>query len=67
MTGEIAIRNHYVGETSFYILADKDTAMMQRLLRATLLDQQTTSILGGWLDAEDDDHYEAELSVWERV
>ena len=67
VTGEIAIRNHYVGETSFYILADKDTAMMQRLLRATLLDQQTTSILGGWLDAEDDDHYEAELSVWERV
>ena len=66
VTGEIAIRNHYLGETSFYILADKDTSLMQRLLRATLFDQQTTSILGGWLDAEDDEHYEAELAIWER-
>lgn len=66
VTGEIAIRNHYLGETSFFILADKDTVMMHRLLHATLLDQRTTSILGGWLDAEDDDHYEAELSIWER-
>lgn len=67
VTGEIAIRNHYFGETSFFILADKDTAMMHRLLRATLRDQQTTSILGGWLDAEDNDHYEAELALWERA
>lgn len=67
VTGEIAIRHHYLGETSCYILPEKNTTLMQQLLHATFRDPQTRSILGGWIDAEDDDHYEVDLSLWERA
>ncbi|MDD5862056.1 MAG: beta-ketoacyl synthase N-terminal-like domain-containing protein [Prevotella sp.] len=63
VTGEIAIRNHYHGETSFYILPGKDEALMDQILRAAFLDGKTTSILTGWLDAEDEQHYEADLKI----
>lgn len=63
VTGEIAIRNHYHGETSFYILPEKDEALMEQILRAALLDGKTHSILTGWLDAEDEAHYEADLRI----
>ena len=63
VTGEIAIRNGYQGETSFYILPCKDESLMQTIIKASYLDHQTQSILCGWLDAEDETHFEAELFI----
>ena len=59
VTGEIAIRNHYQGETSFYILPERNDQLMQQILEASLGDKSTKSILGGWIDYEDDKNFVA--------
>ena len=63
-TGEIAIRHHLQGETSFYILPDKDEALMQQILEASLAGTGTTTAISGWVDAESETIYECELSVY---
>ena len=65
VTGEIAIRNGYHGETSFYILPHRDERLMQQILQASCLDPMTQSILCGWLDYEDDTHFVADLRILE--
>lgn len=65
VAGEMAIRNGYQGETSFYILEEKDADLMQTILRATFTDGKMKSAITGWLDAEDETHYEADLSIIE--
>ena len=63
VTGEIAIRNGYHGETSFYVLAEKDDVQMQEILQTAFMDAQTQSALTGWLDYEDATHFEADLYI----
>lgn len=63
VTGEIAIRNGYHGETSFYILPAKNEEQMQTLIQTAFLDSQITSLLTGWIDYEDREHYEADLYI----
>ena len=63
VTGEIAIRNKYFGETSFMVLPDHDPQIMAQQLQHAFLDPMTTSVLGGWLDCTDEDHFEAELYI----
>lgn len=66
VTGEIAIRNHYHGETSFYILPHKDEQQMREAIESTFVDTTTQSVLTGWIDYEDEHHFEAELRIVER-
>ena len=61
-TGEIAIRHHFQGETSFYILPEKDEALMQQILEATLNATNAKSAICGWIDAESDTKFECEIS-----
>lgn len=61
-TGEIAIRNHFQGETSFYILPEKDEALMQQIHEATLNATNAKSAISGWIDAESDTKFECEIS-----
>ena len=63
VTGEIAIRNHFHGETSFFILPDKDEKMMEEILQASCRDTQSNSFLTGWIDYEDERHFEADLKI----
>lgn len=63
VTGEIAIRNHFHGETSFFILPDKDESMMEEILQASCRDAQSKSFLTGWIDYEDERHFEADLKI----
>ena len=63
VTGEIAIRNGYHGETSFYILPHKNELLMQDIIETTFMDEHTTSVLTGWLDYEDSEHFEADLYI----
>lgn len=67
VTGEIAIRNRYFGETSFYILPRRDAEMEHTLVDTAFSDAATNSVIGGWLDYEDDDHFEADLRLVFRV
>lgn len=63
VTGEIAIRNHFHGETSFFILPDKDERLMEEILQASCRDAQSKSFLTGWIDYEDERLFEAELKI----
>jgi 3-oxoacyl-[acyl-carrier-protein] synthase-1 len=66
-TGEIAIRHHLHGETSFYILPEKDDRTIDMLLRSSLQDRLTHSMIGGWIDYQDSNHFEAEVSIIEVI
>ena len=66
VTGEIAIRNHYHGETAFYLLPERDEKSEEKLIRASFTDAATTSVLGGWVDCTADEAFEAHLMLFER-
>lgn len=63
VTGEIAIRHHYHGETAFYLLSRRDEQLMRQTVEASLLDPDTRSVLSGWVDCQDEDHFEAYLTL----
>ena len=65
VTGEIAIRNHYHGETSFYILPSKAERQMNEVLETMFMDTQSKSVLTGWIDYEDGENFEADLMLIE--
>lgn len=67
ITGEIAIRNKYYGETSLYILPLRDEETMHTVLNASLLDTQTQSVVTGWIDCTADDSFIADLYILERI
>ncbi len=64
VTGEIAIRNKYLGETSFYVLESRDDRHIARVIDEAFMDGVTRSVLGGWLECASDDSFEADLSLW---
>ncbi len=66
VTGEIAIRNKYYGETSFIVVESCDAHIMARQLMNAFQDPMTQSILGGWLDCNDENHFEARLFLVEK-
>ena len=66
VTGEIAIRNKYYGETSFIVIESCDAQIMARQLMNAFRDPMTQSILGGWLDCTDENHFEARLFLVEK-
>ena len=61
--GEIALRNGYHGETSFYVLHEKSDTLMDKVLRASFQDADTRSIIGGWIDCTSDEEFECEISI----
>ena len=50
VTGEIAIRNGYRGETSCYLLPDFDAGILVETSRQALQDPGTRSLLTGWVE-----------------
>ena len=64
---EVAMRNHYHGETSLYLLAERDKETMRQVLQASLLDSDTDSVITGWLDYYDHDNFVADLYIVERT
>ncbi len=63
VTGEIAIRNHWRGETSFYVTEAPDAAQMAFHLACAFQDQVTDSILAGWVDSSRNDDFQAFMTV----
>jgi len=66
VTGEIAIRNHWRGETSFYVLEAPDAAQMAFHLACAFDDPETESILAGWVDSRNNDDYQVFMTLIER-
>jgi len=63
VTGEIAIRNKYYGETSFYVLDCLNTEKMKQIIDDAFQDEVTESVLGGWLECYDNNNFEAYLFI----
>ena len=58
VTGEIAIRNKYYGETSFSVLEDFDLGTMVRGLESAFLDPMTSSAVFGWVECGSEDDFD---------
>jgi len=67
VTGEIAIRNKYYGETSFFVMENDDASVISRQLVNAFQDPKTLSILNGWVDCFDEDHFEAHLFILDKL
>ena len=63
-TGEIALRNGYHGETSFYILAERNEKLMQRVIKSTFIDRDIKSVIGGWIDCPSEDKFECDIRIY---
>lgn len=63
-TGEIALRNGYHGETSFYLLAERNEKLMQRVIKSTFIDRDIKSVIGGWIDCPSEDEFECDIRVY---
>ena len=66
ITGEIAIRNKYEGETSAYVLERFDPAQFAALVEQSFLDGVTGSALCGWVDARSEGDFTAFAFLVER-
>ena len=63
VTGEIAIRNKYYGETNFIQIETPDTDVMTRAVASLAMDGETESVLTGWIDAIDENRFEARMGI----
>lgn len=63
VTGEISIRNKYLGETSFYVLDHYEEETIQKIINVSFMDEDTKSILTGWIDYYDSSHFEARMNI----
>lgn len=66
VTGEIAIRNHWRGESSFYVLEAPDAAQMAFHLACAFQDSVTESILAGWVDSRNNDDFQVFMTLIRR-
>ena len=66
VTGEIAIRNHWRGETSFYVLEEPDASQMTFHLACAFQDADTESILAGWVDSRMNDDFQVFVTLISR-
>ena len=63
VTGEIAIRNKYHGESEFILLPEKSEETMNQAIERAFLDSETTSVLTGWVEAVSETEYEADFLI----
>jgi len=61
VTGELAIRNRYHGESNFILLPYKSQDVMNQAVEAAFLNSGTASVLTGWVEALSDQNFESEL------
>ena len=59
VTGEIAIRNKFFGETSFYICENFDARQIVKTVENAFLDETTTVVLAAWIE-----HFEEKREVF---
>ena len=66
VTGEIAIRNKYYGETNFIVTESHDETVVENIIDGVLTDDMTTSVITGWLEAECEEKFNAEIYIIEK-
>lgn len=66
VSGEIALRHGYHGETAYYLLPQRDDCLMRQVAEATMADSLTTSAICGWVDCAGTDDFEAYMELIEK-
>ena len=66
VTGEIAIRNLYYGETNFIVIDSMDLPTMAEQVANAFQDSETESVLTGWVDCYDENNFEARMLIIDR-
>ena len=54
------------GESSFYILPERDEELMQEIIDTAFLDNDTHYIITGWVDCPEEDEYTCDLKLIKR-
>ena len=65
VSGEIAIRHHFLGDTTCFMTESKAPEQIALLLDTITHDPQALHLLGGWLECTDEAHFEAELTFYD--
>lgn len=63
VTGEIAIRNKMLGESSFYILPNPDEDKMMSIVANTFRTSTPSFILTGWVDYDEENKYLCKMKI----
>ncbi|MCR5003187.1 MAG: hypothetical protein K5984_02355 [Bacteroidales bacterium] len=63
VTGEIAIRNKYKGESSFFVMSEKDEKTMKNTLEEAFQDPMTAEAVTGWINCMEENDFEAEIKI----
>ena len=66
VSGEIAIRNRYEGETSSFILDRYDSGRIQAVVADVFQDEVTTSAIVAWIDCISDNEWTCQVSLIEK-
>lgn len=66
VTGEIAIRNKYFGETSFYVIEHFSEEEIANVCVSTFTNKSTQSILCGWVNYANNEHFCCLMFIIER-
>lgn len=59
VTGEIAIRNKYAGETSAFVMEDFNPELFVRTVEEAFQDRETEEAVCGWIDCRGDGDFDA--------
>lgn len=65
VTGEVAIRNLYRGETSFYVLGNDE--QLQCLAELAFCQDDVDSVIVGWVECSDKDDFNANIKLIKRI
>ena len=63
VTGEIALRNRFRGETSLYILPERNDGLAEKVALTSFFDQELHTLLTGWIDAPSESDFTADLRL----
>lgn len=63
VTGEIAIKNGFKGETSLYILNEHDEETINAIVESTFALSSADMMITGWVDCTSEDVYEADIEL----
>lgn len=63
VTGEIALKHSYTGETSLYILNDRNEALITQIIQASMATSRSRRLITGWVDCQDENNFEADLKI----
>ena len=63
VTGEIAIKRGYKGETSLYILNEYNEKIINSVVESTFAHSSVRTMITGWVDCNSDSDFEAYIKL----